>query len=95
MATEGTDDDDRLRRMIRSCTWLMRVLATVRDAGLPDAWVGAGTIRDLVWGQLYGSGFDPGDIHDVDVVFLDPHDISRDRDEHAERWPGVRVIPPR
>jgi hypothetical protein len=50
----------------------MRVLATLREVGLPDAWVGAGTIRDLVWGQLYGSGFDPGDVHDVDVVFVDP-----------------------
>lgn len=42
MATQGADDD-RLRRIIRSCAWLMRVLETVREAGLPNAWVGAGT----------------------------------------------------
>ncbi len=35
-----TADEDRIRGMIRSSAWLMRVLATVRDAGLPDAWVG-------------------------------------------------------
>jgi hypothetical protein len=85
MTTEGTDNDDRLRRMIRSCAWLMRVLMTVRDVGLPNAWVGAGAVRDLVWGQLYGSGFDPGDVHDVDVVFFDPDDLSRDRDAQATR----------
>jgi len=65
-------DEDRLRDMIRSCPWLMRVLATVRDAGLPDAW-----------GELYGPGFAPGQVRDVDVVFLDPADLSRRRDEQA------------
>jgi uncharacterized protein len=76
-------DEDRLRGMIRSCPWLLRVLATVRDAGLPDAWVGAGVLRDLVWGELYGPGFAPGQVHDIDVVFLDPGDLSRRRDEQA------------
>lgn len=94
MTIEDGHREDRLRSMIRSSAWMMSVLATVRDADLPDAWVGAGTIRDLVWGQLYGSGFDPGDVHDVDVVFFDPGDLSRDGDERATRrlhdaWPQV------
>lgn len=94
MTTEESHDEDRLRSMIRSCAWMMRVLATVREADLPDAWVGAGSIRDLVWGQLYGSGFNPGDVHDVDVVFFAPDDLSRDVDENATRrlydaWPQV------
>jgi uncharacterized protein len=76
-------DEDRLRGIIGSCPWLMRILATVRDAGLPDAWVGAGVLRDLVWGELYGPGFAPGQVRDVDVVFLDPGDLSRSRDEQA------------
>jgi hypothetical protein len=38
----ATDELDRLRDIIGSSPWLMRVLATVRDAALPDAWVGAG-----------------------------------------------------
>jgi hypothetical protein len=63
----------------------MRILATVRDVSLPDAWVGAGTIRDLVWGRLHGPGFNPADVHDVDVVFFDSVDLSRDRDEQATR----------
>jgi hypothetical protein len=80
-----TSDEDRLRAIIRSSAWLMRVLGTVRSAGLPDAWVGAGVLRDLVWGQLYGSGFIPDEVHDVDVVFFDPRDLGRPRDERATR----------
>jgi hypothetical protein len=40
-------------------------------------------IRDLVWGQLYGSGFEPSAVHDVDVAFFDPHDLDRTRHEYA------------
>jgi hypothetical protein len=76
-------DEDRMRDIIGSSAWLMRVLEIVGRAGLPDAWVGAGVVRDLVWGRLYGPGFAPGDVHDVDVVFLDPRDLSRQRDERA------------
>lgn len=78
-------DDDQLRSVLGSCAWLTRVLAVVRDSGLPDAWVGAGVVRDLVWGQLYGHGFVAGEVHDVDVVFFDPDDLSRDRDDRATR----------
>jgi hypothetical protein len=77
----ATDELARLRDIIGSSPWLMRVLATVRDvavreATLPDAWVGAGVIRDLVWGQLYGRGFDPADVNDVDVAYFDADDLS-------------------
>jgi hypothetical protein len=89
-----TDDEARLRSIIGECAWLMRVLATVRDSGLPDAWVGAGTVRDLVWGQLFGPGFAPADVRDVDVPFFDQKDLSPERDERAtatlhDAWPEV------
>jgi len=85
---------DRLRRMVTASPWLTRVLATVRGSGLPDAWVGAGTVRDLVWGELYGSGFDPDAVRDVDVVYFDPADLGRARDDAAtellrDAWPAV------
>jgi uncharacterized protein len=62
---------------------MMGVLGTVRESGLPDAWVGAGALRDLVWGEFFGSGFDPAAVRDVDVAYFDPDDLSRDRDERA------------
>ncbi|MEH1057510.1 nucleotidyltransferase family protein [Micromonospora sp. CPCC 206171] len=74
----------------------MRGLGVVRDCGLPDAWIGAGAIRDLVWGERYGDGFDPSSVRDVDVVFLDAADLSRDNDDRATRrlvsaWAGSAV----
>jgi hypothetical protein len=67
--------DDELRGLVRDSRWLMRALAVVRDSGLPDAWIGAGTVRDLVWGERYGAGFEPLSVRDVDVVFFDPSDL--------------------
>lgn len=94
MAGDPTAGAQRFRRLLRSSLWLMRVLATVRAAELPDAWVGAGAIRDLVWGELYGTGFVPDTVRDIDVVYFDPADLSRERDERATArldslWPGL------
>ena len=69
--------------LVRSSPWLMRVLATVRETSLPDAWVGAGVLRDVVWGERYGPGFRPKRVHDVDVAFFDPDDVGRTNDDRA------------
>jgi hypothetical protein len=78
-----TADKNALRALLRSNDWMMRLLTTVRDEHLPDAWTGAGVIRDLVWGQRYGSGFRPQDVHDVDVAYFDPHDLSEANDDRT------------
>jgi hypothetical protein len=83
MTGQTSTEADCLRTILASSEWLLAVLTTVRDSSLPDAWVGAGAIRDLVWGELFGRGFDPADIRDVDVPFFDPDDLSRDRDDQA------------
>lgn len=64
--------------------WLLDALRAVAASGLPDAWVGAGVIRDVVWGRTNG-GFDPAVVKDVDVVFFDPADLGEQRDEGATR----------
>lgn len=46
-------------------------LSAVRDLGLPDAWIGAGFVRNAVWDALTGRENDLR-AHDVDVVFFDP-----------------------
>jgi uncharacterized protein len=73
-----------LEAQVRACPWLLGVLAAIRESGLPDAWVGAGVIRDLVWDGLHG-GFDPALVKDVDVAFFDPSDLRAERDDEAER----------
>ncbi|MEV0003404.1 nucleotidyltransferase family protein [Micromonospora sp. NPDC050980] len=85
--------DDELRALVGASQPLMRALRTVRDSGLPDAWIGAGVLRDLVWDQRYGHGFDFLRTRDIDVAFFDPADLTRANDEHATgrltaMWPG-------
>lgn len=48
-----------------------RLLALVRDLGLPDAWVGAGFVRNAVWDQLHGRAVIAPQ-GDVDVLWFDP-----------------------
>ncbi|MFC3499615.1 nucleotidyltransferase family protein [Micromonospora krabiensis] len=84
--------EDELRELVRRSPWLIRALGVVRDSGLPDAWIGAGVVRDLVWGERYGEGFAPASVRDIDVVFFDATDLDRDNDDRATRrlvaaWP--------
>lgn len=62
----------------------MHALQVVHRSGLPDAWIGAGAIRDVIWGRLNG-GFEPRTVHDLDVAFLDPADLTRRRDQVAQQ----------
>jgi uncharacterized protein len=73
----------RLSRLALGDAWIVQALATVRASGLPDAWIGGGLIRDLVWGKLFGTGFEPAHVRDVDVAYFDPSDLSRDADARA------------
>ncbi|RAO35242.1 hypothetical protein PSN13_02497 [Micromonospora saelicesensis] len=84
--------EEELRELVSGSNWLTRALTVVRDSGLPDAWIGAGALRDLVWGERYGDGFDPARVRDVDVVFFDPARLTREDDDRAtarlaEMWP--------
>jgi len=72
-----------LARRVLAEPWLAEALDAVAASGLPDAWIGAGVIRDVVWGQLH-DGFDPAQVRDVDVVFFDPGDLSPARDAAAQ-----------
>ena len=73
----------RLAALLASEPWLMRALEAVAGSGLPAAWIGAGVIRDVVWGQCHG-GFDPSAVKDVDVAFFDPDDLTMERDLGAQ-----------
>ena len=75
--------ENGLTALIRSSPWMMRVLEAVRDDSAPDAWIGAGVLRDLVWGERYGPGFFPERVRDVDVAFFDPSDLSRANDDRV------------
>lgn len=76
-------EQDELREIVFASPWFVEVLRTVQASGLPDAWVGAGVLRDLVWDGRT-DGFDPGRVRDVDVPYFDPEDLRRERDDQAD-----------
>ena len=83
MCSQLAEQERVFRELVTGSAWMVAALATVRDSGLPQAWVGAGVLRDLVWSERYDTGFNPSDIHDVDVAFYDEADLTRDGDDRA------------
>ncbi|HTX85991.1 MAG TPA: nucleotidyltransferase family protein [Streptosporangiaceae bacterium] len=73
----------RLAGMLTSEPWIVRALEVVAASGLPDAWIGAGVIRDVVWGQLYGR-FTPDAVRDVDVAYFDSGNLGPESDQAAQ-----------
>ncbi len=76
--------DARLAELLAAEPWMLRALDAVAVSGLPEAWIGAGVIRDLVWGQYHG-GFDPAGVKDIDVAYFDLADLTMERDLTAEQ----------
>lgn len=68
----------------------VRLLAAVREEALPDAWVAAGALRNVVWDRLHGfeHRHPPGD---VDVVYYDTNDPSPERDQVIEERLAARL----
>jgi len=61
----------------------MRLLIAVRDLALPDAWIGAGFIRNAVWDERHGIAR-PLIVGDVDVILFDPARATAADDAAAE-----------
>jgi hypothetical protein len=80
----GHRRQNELTSIIQGSGWFMSLLGHAVAVGAPDWWIGAGVIRDLVWDQRFGSGFDPANVRDVDVAFFDPDDLSRARDHDIQ-----------
>ena len=61
-------------------------LAALRQQDLPDAWIGAGFLRNLVWDKLHGYAT-ATPLADVDVIYFDP----ADREGRQEAWLETRL----
>lgn len=73
-----------LAGLIAADPFLLDALACVRRLGLPDAWIGAGAVRRLVWDRFAGNDR-PTPLDDVDVLYFDPGDMSRGAEANARR----------
>lgn len=58
-------------------------LAALRSLALPDAWIGAGFVRNRVWDTLIGR-ITRTDQDDLDVVYYDAADPEGDREVEIE-----------
>jgi len=54
----------------------MAVLNQVAALELPDCWIGAGFVRNLVWDHLHGFD-DRTPLNDVDVIYFDAANVSK------------------
>ena len=81
----------QLRLLVAADPWLMDALACLRRLGLPDAWIGAGAVRRIVWDRLAGYR-EPTSLDDVDVIFHDRRDQGPTREAAIER--RLRLLRP-
>lgn len=70
---------------------LIRLLRIVRKLNLPDSYIAAGAIRNLVWDCLHGYK-ERTPLNDVDVIYFDSEDLSSGKD--LEIWKGLCKIEP-
>lgn len=75
-----SDLQKQFEEIIRNDARIMEMLRAVRSVGIPDWYIAAGAVRNLVWDTL--SGFeDRAPLRDVDVVFFDAEDLSEEYEE--------------
>lgn len=67
-------NEQEILDIFRENSDLMTILTIIRDLGLKDSWLAAGSVRNFIWNLLSDkSAFDYET--DVDVIFFDP-DVS-------------------
>lgn len=94
MASSRRDQDlhgtEEFLEILDTSRWVQDILALLGARPGPDLWLGAGTLRDLVWDTKLGNGFDPTKLRDVDVVYFDADTARLDDGERLEAvatWP--------
>jgi len=66
----------KLETLIKADVERMEVLSIVKTLYLPDCYVAAGFIRNLVWDHIFSTSTP---LNDIDIVFFDPLDKSNTR----------------
>lgn len=61
----------------------LQVLASVYSLQLPEGYVAAGFVRNLVWDRLHEK-YHPTPLNDVDVIYFDPQQRDPEREARYE-----------
>jgi uncharacterized protein len=70
MTSTGIWTADDILALVARQPDMMKILRTVEALDLPDCWVGAEFVRNVVWDVLHGRPWSPS-YSDVDVVYFD------------------------
>jgi uncharacterized protein len=75
--------NEQLIQIVRNSSSLMAALRAVRDLNLTSWAIGAGSVRNTVWDHLNGF-VKRTPAQDVDVVFFDRENLSREREQELQ-----------
>ena len=78
----GAEDTARIIEWIKADSTRWQLLGHVREQALPDCWVAAGFVRNMVWNIFHGRKTDISG--DVDVIWFNRDDATEERDRALE-----------
>ncbi|QPG06810.1 nucleotidyltransferase family protein [Salinimonas marina] len=89
----GMDQVTRTARLVAQSEFHRACLQTVALLNLPDYFIGAGFLRNLIWDDIHGFT-SPSPLNDVDVVYHHRADITKEAEQKYEArlrhlMPGV------
>ena len=73
----------RIERWLIADADRLYLLRTLANRHLPDAWLAAGFVRNLVWDRLHGHA-EPTPLADLNVIYFDAADCRPERDREIE-----------
>ncbi|WP_028021897.1 nucleotidyltransferase family protein [Enterovibrio calviensis] len=68
---------DRIVQLVKQDPMRMKALDCVFQLGLPQSYLAAGFVRNLVWDYLHDKP-DPTPLNDLDVIYFDPTETRWD-----------------
>ena len=66
---------DRMTKLLESDELRLNALECVRLLDLPDCYIAAGFVRNLVWDFLHKKAL-PTQLNDIDVIYFDPSETN-------------------
>ncbi len=67
--------EDKLAQLLAGDPLRTQALECVRSLALPDCYIAAGFVRNLVWDHLHQK-HNPTPLNDLDVVYFDPNELD-------------------
>ena len=78
----ASNEEQRLIRLLKNDPQRMEVLQVVASLAIPDCWLAAGFVRNLVWDDLHHK---KTDLNDVDVLYYSQSDVHGQLADDATR----------